>query len=1337
MENLGSDILIGEPGKAKNRIVTVPHAKKIIVEDSQGYKVFEYWQKEDKQLDYAVCRIQGDENQEPNFVKVKVPDSMANKWLAFASKRDSVTSGFYKADEKAVIKVASEGNAQRIRRNDIIGEVRATYSVDIKTTPSASPLDGDLELSEVKQVHTELPEKMVYVNTEYKPPDRNHADDVIIDPDNQLTPEWRKKFRDLCYEFPDVLDPKPGRYNGAFGWLENSLDFVSKPPSNSRVHMPAYSENMKKIMAQKMDQLQDWGIIDFPEKFGIQVEFVSPSLLVPKDGGKDWRFVTDFTALNKYIRKYPAVSPGIAEAKSALSRKRLHVHLDFSNWFFQAGVRREDMPFLGIVHPYKGTMVYTGSAQGCKNSGELNYDKIGRMFGDMLEHDGAARMADGLHGLGDEPQELFDNFKEILTRARMAGLTFKPSKIVIAPKKTQLFGWNLNGSEWSPTEHTLSSLAKAERPTTVKGLRSYLGSFKQLSQCIPEYAYLLKPMEDMVGGKLSAEKLSWTNDQIQAFNRSKEAAADPKGVHIPLPNDIIHTWSDFSCEKMAIGGRMTMIRKMPGGEEKTLLGGFFSATLDQAKSRWLACEGEALAAKAVLEHFEPFIINNKNTVVHHTDSLPVQAAWKRARQGAFSTSSRIAAFLATIARFDVEFVHTPGKLLFTADYQSRNPVQCKQPGCQVCKFMSEWTKKGDICHAVRTLSVDDVMSGRLAMPFNQKKTWHDLQCNDRCHIILKNLIKTGQLPEKKRTKGDFTRLKLLHNSYCRGDLKVDKDDMVMVKAKAGNHDVWAISVPHAIFPGLAMAMHLRFNHASKSQLTQLMSRYFYTPGFAQTISDLIDECSQCKSVKTLPKVLLQDTTTIPNGFATNFAADVIERAGQRVLVVTESLTGWIEARLIDNQTADSIGTALFSCITPFLAESGTNVRTDGATAFQSLAAEAAQSSSVWAKHNIKIEIGRAMNVNKNPEAENKIKELEREVLKLKMTRMPISAIDLATVVRIMNLKPRHNSKSARELVLGRMIANNEPLVIDDESQTAQLAASRTASHQHSLKSRAKTSKATPSQQFAQGDLVFVRNDLDKHSQREPYVVVNDVLNSDGLIKIKKIASQLRAKDYWIHPDQLIHLSNFRHDKETMDKIPQTNTERRILDPGTSDSSNVPPRNSSNQENLDPQQPQDDLPGLQLGDPSNPRTAGKGKTSSNAYTTSRAGRPRRQAALNAHSAWIRALSDLPPARHGWRMEDQEAVSDYILLLSYDVITQITPNNINAENERPIINVASPPQHKAPQPSPRNLSVVSRSEQSENQRQPSPTPGVIVENKRSARLSGKEALNYRSLHSRGRQ
>ena len=70
------------------------------------------------------------------------------------------------------------------------------------------------------------------------PPDRLIADtksyihEVQIDPDNSMPATWRTRFKNLCESYSNIITPKPGRYNGAFGRTSTDLNFVSQPPSN-------------------------------------------------------------------------------------------------------------------------------------------------------------------------------------------------------------------------------------------------------------------------------------------------------------------------------------------------------------------------------------------------------------------------------------------------------------------------------------------------------------------------------------------------------------------------------------------------------------------------------------------------------------------------------------------------------------------------------------------------------------------------------------------------------------------------------------------------------------------------------------------------------------------------------------------------------------------------------------------------------------------------------------------------------------------------------------------------------------------------------------------------
>ena len=101
----------------------------------------------------------------------------------------------------------------------------------------------------------------------------------------------------------------------------------------------------------------------------------------------------------------------------------------------------EDCQYLATPHKFKGLRVYTCEPQGLRNASEHSYERLGLVYGDLCGEEKMTRMADGLYILADTLEELEENFIEVLSRAELCGFTFKPSKVIIAPLKTVIFGW--------------------------------------------------------------------------------------------------------------------------------------------------------------------------------------------------------------------------------------------------------------------------------------------------------------------------------------------------------------------------------------------------------------------------------------------------------------------------------------------------------------------------------------------------------------------------------------------------------------------------------------------------------------------------------------------------------------------------------------------------------------------------------------------------------------------------------------------------------------------------------------------------------------------------------
>ena len=326
---------------------------------------------------------------------------------------------------------------------------------------------------------------------------------------------------------------------------------------------------------------------------------------------------------------------------------------------------------------------------------------------------------------------------------------------------------------------------------------------------------------------------------------------------------------------------------------------------------------------------------------------------------------------------------------------------------------------------IGNITVQDIEQGRLKMPFLQKPAWLKVQKADPTHQRLSWLIDTSQTPEKRKTNGENTKLKLLHNLYMNGSLKKATDGFITVSNPTNGGDFQAISVPSDIFPGLVQALHLKLNHPSKAQLQRLCSRYFYTPGNARIIDEISMKCSTCASLRQLPKEIFSESTEINETFGSHFSADVIRREGQKILLVREKLSQFTITSLIPDETAHSLGDTLIASVIEFIPNDGAIIQVDNAPGFQTLKSESVMPGSLLNKFRINIDLGRVLNKNRNPVAENGIKEFHKECLRMIPTGGPLNKVQLAAITKNMNGRIRDRGFSSKEMAFRRDTITNE------------------------------------------------------------------------------------------------------------------------------------------------------------------------------------------------------------------------------------------------------------------------------------------------------------------------
>ena len=887
-----------------------------------------------------------------------------------------------------------------------------------------------------------------------------------------------------------MFEPVIGRYNDESGRVRARVNIGSAKPPTRKLRVPNYAKNDLDALQDKFDELESQGVFARPEDVGITIEHVSPSFLVRKSSG-GYRLVTNFTSLIDYCKTLPTIMPTVESVLQTIAAWAYIVVTDLRDAFYQIVMDRGSMKWCGTPTPYRGLRVYVVAVQGLPGSSEVLEEMLCAVLGEYVKEGFVAKIADDLTVGGSTIENLFRNWSRVLCALARNGLRLKAPKTIIAPTRAEILGWNWNNGTITASVHKISPLTSCNPPDTVTALRSYVGAYKVFNRIVRGCARYLHDLEKFMSGKEKKEKLVWTESMLVCFRSSQAILSQASVICLARPTDHLIIVHDGS--KVGIGSVLFLKR---GGSMK--LGGFFSARLKVHQQLWYPCEIEALSIAASVNHHSPYIIQSHHRTQILTDNRPCVQAWSKMKRGEFSSSARVGTFMSLLSQYNVDVQHIKGEFNLPSDFQSRNPPSCEESCCQICRFVQG---SGDV--VVRKLSVEAVLAGRQPVPFTTRSSWKNLQleCPDlrRVHAHLNQ----GTHPTAKKRKATVVK-RFLRN------VKIGRDGLLVVKqARPFLPEAELIVVPLSILHGLVTSLHLQLGHPTATQLTNVFNRNYFSLNVNDCISHVIQSCSQCQALKTIPPEHHdQSSTAQTTTAATDFAADVMRRYCQKVFVMRDTLSSFTTTSLVKDETHDSLRSAIVEAVSGIRATPQTvvTIRADNASGLKALNHDA-----LLGKYHIVLDFGRIHNKNKNPVVDKAIQELGGEMLRYSSSGGPFDSAELAYITNILNSRLRSHGLSAWEVLYRRNQFDGEPIDVTDLRLAEHQSQLRSANQQYSAKCKSRGHPSADNADVVEGSLVYVKSEGDKTKARERYLVVKVLGDSCTLQKISK--SQLRSKPY--------------------------------------------------------------------------------------------------------------------------------------------------------------------------------------------------------------------------------
>ncbi|GJR51099.1 reverse transcriptase domain-containing protein [Tanacetum coccineum] len=387
-------------------------------------------------------------------------------------------------------------------------------------------------------------------------------------------------------------------------------DYKPTVQSQRRVN-PKIHEVIKKEVLKLLDAGMIYPISDSP--------WVSPVHCVPKKGGitvvaneeneliltrlvTGWRVCIDYRKLNEATRKDHFPLPFMDQMIERLARNEFYYFPDGFLGYFQIPIDPQDQEKTTFTCPY-GTFAYRRIPFGLCNAPGTFQRCMMAIFHDMIEKT-IEMFMDDFSVFGYSFDSCLSNLEKMLKWCEDTNLVLNWEKCHFMCKKGMVLGHKISKAGIEVDRAKVDVIAKLPHPTTVKGVRSFLGHAGFYRRFIQYFSKIARPMTHLLEKETP---FMFSKDCINAFQTLKKKLTEAPILVVPdwnLPFELMCDASDFTI------GAVLGQRKMKHFQHIH----YASKTMTEAQIHYTTTEKEMLAVVYAFEKFRPYLVLSKSIV---------------------------------------------------------------------------------------------------------------------------------------------------------------------------------------------------------------------------------------------------------------------------------------------------------------------------------------------------------------------------------------------------------------------------------------------------------------------------------------------------------------------------------------------------------------------------------------------------------------------------------------------------------------------------------------------------------------------------------------------------
>ncbi|GJX37454.1 reverse transcriptase domain-containing protein [Tanacetum coccineum] len=255
----------------------------------------------------------------------------------------------------------------------------------------------------------------------------------------------------------------------------------------------------------------------------------------------------DYRKLNEATRKDHFPLPFMDQMIERLAGNEFYYFLDGFSGYFQIPIDPQDQEKTTFTCPY-GTFAYRRMPFGLCNAPGTFQRCMMAIFHDMIEKTMEVFM-DDFSVFGDSFDSCLSNLEKMLKRCEDTNLVLNWEKCHFMCKEGIVLGHKISKAGIEVDRAKVDVIAKLPHPTTVKGVRSFLGHAGFYRRFIQDFSKIARPMTHLLEKEIP---FVFSKDCIDAFQTLKKKLTEAPILVVPdwnLPFELMCDANDFAIEK--------------------------------------------------------------------------------------------------------------------------------------------------------------------------------------------------------------------------------------------------------------------------------------------------------------------------------------------------------------------------------------------------------------------------------------------------------------------------------------------------------------------------------------------------------------------------------------------------------------------------------------------------------------------------------------------------------------------------------------------------------------------------------------------------------------------